>query len=292
MVPFIILAYFSTSCYSWDFKVLENIHHGNESSIGQFIFGICQIILETSPYHKEVYIIRKDKRIRYDHEIADLHKHTALVIKTFSQVDLSRNRSPATCEEKPVAKKYSLVVVYSASSIVILNLLYDRATYPGTIFILLITDEENLVAAKRIIHKAWNKRYIFRVLLLVDIKGLETKTIIFEPHAKCGQGEFRDASSRGHEAIGAFLVRTLTSLEGCPLNITMYEREETAVRLNDTTFTGQDGRLIELLREKMNFTPVIHMMEGKMVYGYKAVNGSNVGQYVNYLEFSTYLINY
>lgn len=250
----------------------------NPSANDRNIATMCETILNTSKF-KEIYFLKADNE-SHENDIILLQKSYPVVIKTFSNLTKKNEERTANCKNGITEAPYSIVVFLLPTKVTLINLFYDHSSLPNTIFILVM--KKITANVKFIIRKSWKKKYIHKVV--IASKNDETG-YIFDPLYKCEKGgSFRKLRISSRTEIISYLNRKLKSLKGCLFRITMYPREQTAVLLENKTFTGQDGKLIDLLAEKMHFKPVINVLKGKMTYGYKTENSTYVGTFANLID--------
>ncbi len=246
---------------------------------------LCQFAANASK-SKEIYVLTKDANggRRYKKEIVLLQKYSSVVLKTFSALTSTPERKATNCENgggRASRGSYTVVLGLRPSPQTMVNLFYDRSSSPITIFVFVVDELTEMV--ENAIRKSWKSNYTFRVSIF---SAAEPRTVtLFDPLQNCRRqrlGGFRKMRSSHYRRASEYLTRTIKSLNGCELSISMYEREQTAVLLPDNkTFAGQDGKLIDLLGEKMNFTPRINLMKGKMTYGFKIENRTYVGRWID-----------
>lgn len=248
---------------------------------------------------KEVHVVVPDHHdwVPYeDSSITSLHGNytTTVAVKSFSSFQPKMETRPAECKSHRRSTKtssYKVVLAFRPTESALIDLLYDSSSLPSAVYILALGrgPSERL---KNIIRKAWKCKYIFRVIMVVDSSSSSSSSnrsgggLVFDPFSECERGgSFRRISTLNYGRVAEHLTREIRLLNGCRLTVSMYPREQTAVLLDNRTFTGQDGRLIELLAEKMNFTPAINLMKGKMTYGYRVVNGTTYeGTFANLID--------
>lgn len=213
-----------------------------------------------------------------------LRNISAYVVRTFSHLEIHEEQdAQTTCENEVHHTPRALVIAVRPNKDDLVNVLYDRVWSPETVFVVVV--ENSTQALRQVVQTAWKRKNVFRVAL-ISTREPSTVVRLFEPWIRCSKVRFRKVTYLKPDEMGTFLTRPVKTMRGCELRVAMYERPQTAVILTNGTFTGQDGKLIELLSSKMNFTPRIALIKGRMMYGEQIENGTRIGMYFFCIKIS------
>lgn len=238
------------------------------------VVGVCAAILGCGRF-RSMYVVKPDD-LNLDRSLIRLHQNYSMAISTFSNVPVNEAKRLSECSPMKYEKTRDLVLVLYPTKSVLVNLFYHGLSVPTTSYIFMSSKTLDLEDA---IKTAWKLKYIYKVLVVDVVTKIAYR---FDPFLTCGQGSsFQPMSIWDYTKLAHSLCGYIKDINGCPLVISMYPREETAVLLQNSTFTGQDGKMINLLKEKMNCTPVVKLMKGKMTYGYKRINDTYSGTFAN-----------
>lgn len=256
------------------------------------VMHLTEAVLQVNLF-KEVHIVIPDSAA-YDEEISSLHENYSVIVTSFSSfANQTEERSTKCKSHRTVRSSYKVVLMFQPTEKATINLFYDSASLSSTIYILALnTNDINLYKRiKGIIRKAWINKYIFRVILINPTDSdIGKGEIMFDPFAKCKKnghlvGLFRKLFEMNYTKLANYVTKKIKKINKCnKLKISMYPREGTAVLLTNNTFTGQDGKFIDLLSQMMNFTPSIKLTTSKLIYGYIMLNGTYKGTLVNLIN--------
>lgn len=238
------------------------------------VVNICGAILGSAKF-RTLYLSKPDDLV-LDTILIKFQKNHTITLTTFSNLQPQEESRVNECVSSGYEKKLDVVLVMHPTKSALVNLLYHRLSVASTTFVL-VSDKSPMV--ENVLKNAWKLRYLYKFLV---VEMFARRVYRFHPFISCLHDgffveiPFWDVAQMADQ-VGGYIK----NMSGCPLHISMYPREQTAVLLNNGRFEGQDGKMISLLAERMNFTPVIQVNRSKLTYGFRVVNGTYDGTFAN-----------